>query len=138
MKVKMDHRDSDSTSGAINIADNKTGQVTAEDWFGDRLLEPQVPFYSIVEHDSGNQINSAVFKRIKKEEMSIKGIADNPDIYPRFKPTREMVGVIEKWREQIDELADEFQHGVANISPAKVSKSCTYCDLKPVCRYHLT
>lgn len=137
MKVKMDHRDVDSNTGAINIADNKTGQITADDWFGDRLIEPQMPLYAIIEHDAGNAINSVVFKRIKHDEMSIKGVADDANTYPKFRPNQDMGGVIAKWKLQIDDLADEYQQGVANISPVKETKACTYCALKPVCRYHL-
>ncbi len=137
MKVKMDHRDVDSHTGALNIADNKSGQITPDDWFSNRLIEPQVPLYAIIESDGGNSIGSVVFKRIKHDEMSIKGVANNPDVYPKFRPRQDMTDVIDTWKLQIDELADEYQSGVANISPVKESKACTYCELKPTCRYHL-
>jgi probable DNA repair protein len=137
MKVKMDHRDIDDETKGLNIADNKTGQITVDDWFSDRLLEPQVPLYSIIEAEAGNPLNSIVFKRIKNGEMSVKGVSDDVDAYPKFKPSKGMGGVIGVWKEQIDNLADEYQSGIANISPAKEAKSCTYCELKPACRYYL-
>jgi ATP-dependent helicase/nuclease subunit B len=137
MKVKMDHSDIDDVTKGLNIADNKTGQVTVDDWFSERLLEPQVPLYAIIESEAGNTLNSIVFKRIKNGEMSVKGVSDDGDAYPRFKPASGMDGVIGVWKNQIDDLADEYQTGVANISPAKETKSCTYCALKSACRYHL-
>ncbi len=137
LTVKMDHSDAATDTGFLNIADNKTGQVTPEDWFASRLIEPQLPLYALIEAQAGNSINSVTYKRLKKGDLAVKGIGVNNDAYPKFRSVRDMEGVLDTWRVKIDGLAEEYQSGVANISPASLTKSCTYCPLKSACRYHL-
>jgi len=137
IKVKMDHRDVNE-DGGVNIADNKTGAVTADDWFGERLLEPQVPLYALVEADANNKINSVAFKGIKQDALKVKGVAVDSDTYPKIqnKAPSQMKGILDNWRIQINSIAQEFKSGKANIAPSKVSKSCQYCELKSACRFH--
>jgi ATP-dependent helicase/nuclease subunit B len=138
MKVKMDHVDIDVATNTINLADNKTGQVNTSDWFSPRLLEPQLPLYAMIEVETGNALNSIVFKKVKNGDMSVKGVSATDNAFPKFKPAKPVEGLVPMWKEQIYFLADEYQAGVANISPATVAKACTYCPHKSSCRFHLT
>jgi len=38
------------------------------------------------------------------------------------------------WRQQIDQLAEDFVAGEAVVQPYDLTKSCQYCDLSGICR----
>jgi ATP-dependent helicase/DNAse subunit B len=140
LTVKVDHTDITISEGGVpkvNIADNKSGNVTPNDWFDKaRLMEPQVPLYAIIEQDFGQSIGSVVFKSFKRGKMGNKGIAESQGQAIKVKPIGE-TGIntaVDTWRVQIDELAGEYRSGEASVKPHNVVKSCTYCQNKSICR----
>ncbi|MCF2902061.1 PD-(D/E)XK nuclease family protein [Pseudoalteromonas sp. OFAV1] len=140
LSVTVDHTDETVYSDddvVVNIADNKSGTVTPSDWFDEeRLMEPQVPLYAVIESDSGRKIGSVTFKSFKQGSMGNKGIASDNLLAIGIKPIPEekLSGHIQTWKTQIHDIVDEFKSGLASVNPHKVEKSCTYCNNAPVCR----
>jgi len=42
--------------------------------------------------------------------------------------------VLAGWRQAIERLAQDFMAGEAGVSPKQYPQTCTYCELKPLCR----
>ncbi len=136
LNIKMDHQDRDVEGGFVNIADNKSGKVTPEDWMSDRLLDPQVPLYVVKSHEEGENIGSATFKSIKQGAFATKGLSDESARFIKVKGVgqEKMIGYIEDWSEKLKDLAQEYQNGRAKVMPYHATKSCQYCPLKSICR----
>ncbi|MBF0471797.1 MAG: PD-(D/E)XK nuclease family protein, partial [Gammaproteobacteria bacterium] len=128
--------------GRQMVIDYKTGEVKPSQWFGERPEEPQLPLYSMTVR---GDIAGVLFAQVKAGDMAFKGVAAEgglaPDVksYQELKQTSEAGSwpdVLEDWRVTMERLGEAFRNGEAMVDPKKYPTTCTYCDLKPLCRIH--
>jgi len=123
------------------VIDYKTGSVNPAQWFGERPEEPQLPLYSIVE---GEGICAVLFAQLKAAEMKFSGIVEEADLIPGLPPSRkgplkeateQWPQVLDDWRQTINQLAEDFRQGRAEVDPKKPDTcASSYCELSGLCR----
>lgn len=139
INLRIDRIDTLEEGGELLI-DYKTGEVKASAWFGDRPDEPQLPLYSLAFANGPAGITFAriragdiAFEGVASEEVSIPGVKS----FESLKHTQEAASwdeVLAGWRQTIERLAQDFIDGEAGVNPKQYPQTCTYCELKPLCR----
>ena len=139
INLRIDRIDTLEEGGELLI-DYKTGEVGASAWFGDRPDEPQLPLYSLA---FANGPVGIAFARIRAGDIAFEGVASEEVSIPgvksfeNLKHTQEAASwgeVLTGWRQTIERLAQDFMAGEAEVSPKQYPQTCTYCELKPLCR----
>ena len=134
-------------SGQQVIIDYKTGRASVNDWFKDRPEEPQLPLYYVAldQQQTSDTSNTSpeglAFGFINGKEAKLDGVIEQGGEAVWLEPargTRKMAinswsELQNHWQNVVDQLADEFKSGHAEVSPSSVS-ACKYCDLGEVCR----
>lgn len=120
------------------IIDYKTGSSSVAGWFDTRLTAPQLPIYSLSMQDCHGisyaliKANTYQYKGLCEQNLGIKGIDSVPKSrYSNDNDTWQSLRVT--WQQQIEHLCNEFQHGLASVTPAN-AQSCLFCDLATFCR----
>jgi probable DNA repair protein len=141
LRLRMDRVDH-TASGRL-ILDYKTGKASVRDWEGDRPDQPQLPLYAL----GTAPLGGLGFACISPKKTTIIGLQHREGaFFPRGdergeKMTDPLAQRIEKWREVLTILADEFVSGEARVSPKKGFVTCRNCGLETLCRVaetHLT
>lgn len=146
IKTRMDRLDL-LENGQVVIIDYKTGagiDSVKNIWMGERILEPQLPVYSLATREKTAgvvlaQVNPGAFKfhgiisgdEIKHQGNSLKTPQDleMPDI-------RDMGDVLDYWEANLETINLEIKAGLAVVDPLpqQGKKTCRYCDLAALCR----
>lgn len=126
------------------IIDYKTGKNnTASMWFSMRPDEPQLPLYCIT---NPHLTAGIAFAEIHPDELKWAGISHEDLSIPGIKSLsqlknadatlwQEQVGL---WKRNLTQLADQFYNGHAEVDPKNPKTTCTYCQLKSLCRIYET
>ncbi|MGW8227994.1 MAG: PD-(D/E)XK nuclease family protein [Gammaproteobacteria bacterium] len=139
VQLKIDRID-ELADGRQIVIDYKTGEVKPAQWFGERPDEPQLPLYSMA---VGGDIAGVLFAQVKAGGMAFNGVTAEdglaPDVksYKRLAQTREASSwsdVLRDWRAIMERLGENFRSGEARVDPKQYPDTCTYCELKPLCR----
>ena len=136
IRVLIDRIDLLETGERI-ILDYKTGSSNRPaDWALDRIGNPQLPLYATIDEN----VEGVSFAQVVQNDMGFKGLTRESGVLPRVSGkvrVEQSPETWEEWREHwkasLELLATEIREGVATITPD--AKACTYCDLKPLCRY---
>jgi len=118
--------------------DYKTGTPSLKSWTGDRPEAPQIPLYATVDKDD---CIGAAFGQVRIGESAFKGIADKDGVADGVVSSNSFSGELpeswsaikEHWTERLEELAKEFIHGIATVTP-KSDASCRNCHLSGLCQ----
>jgi ATP-dependent helicase/nuclease subunit B len=131
------------------VIDYKTGAVSPSQWFGDRPEEPQLPLYSMVENTSmaegeDTAISAVLYGQLKAADMKFSGVVAAEGLIPNLPPTRnpqlkeiteQWPQVLVDWQQTINQLAQDFRCGKADVDPKKPGTCATsYCELSGLCR----
>ena len=131
--------------GSFAILDYKTGRPDPDQWFDDRVTEPQLPVYCLdLPHERIAAVLFAVI-RGKRKESGFRGLAREPGTWPGLsrksldailesKGWGSFDAVLDHWGKALTALADAFTRGEAAVDPASYEAACKYCDLVPLCR----
>jgi ATP-dependent helicase/nuclease subunit B len=135
MAVKADRIDRLDSGGEM-IIDYKTGRTSVNDWFGERLNEPQLPLYAVT---SDQQVTAIAFATLRPGDVALKGVSRDNDIAKGIKPGEvDWYAQQGLWRDELTRLGENFRRGHAEVDPKDAytqnSKACAYCDLGPLCR----
>ena len=119
-------------SGGEMIIDYKTGKTSVNDWFGERLNEPQLPLYALAQ---GRATEAITFASLRPEKCAFQGVSKDEAVAKGIVQSKIDWQVQQGlWRDALTNLAQEFRQGRAVVAPKEGAKSCAYCDLGPLCR----
>lgn len=138
VRLRIDRIDTLETGEKLLI-DYKTGEVKTGVWFGERPDEPQLPLYSLAFSEG---LAGMAFARIRVGDVAFKGVAREEVAIPGVKPFEKLKDVQEEswgeilasWRRTMEKLLQDFMAGEAGVNPKQYPQTCTYCELKSLCR----
>ncbi|MCD6582229.1 MAG: PD-(D/E)XK nuclease family protein [Desulfuromusa sp.] len=131
-------------NGSRIVIDYKTGaDLHAEEFLSQPLIEPQLPIYAVADPDF--KADGVVFAKVRRGECRFLGVVKEKGLLGRVRelssyPQAEELGIaawselLVFWRQQLNQLADDFAAGEATVKPYDLNKSCQYCDLSGICR----
>lgn len=112
--LKVDRIDEMAGTGIVML-DYKSGDVSEKKWAGERPGEPQLLVYAVTHSEPVAEIQ---FAKLKPGDMkTVRAAAD-----------------LSRWREVVESLTAEFRNGVAVVHPKEGLKTCSLCNLQPLCR----
>jgi len=140
LRLKLDRVDADD-AGRRMVIDYKTGGKSgATGWLSERLPEPQLPLYAVVEADAGHVPAAVCFAYVRSGELGFAGLAAEDVGMAGVRPWRgqadiaeDWPGLINWWRQQLQALMAEISAGHCAVAP-RDEKACDYCELRAVCR----
>ncbi|MDB6096214.1 MAG: hypothetical protein JWM09_492 [Francisellaceae bacterium] len=124
------------------LIDYKTGQSSTQHWFGERPLDPQLPFYAITRP---HPPVGMVFGMLNAEGVKLQGITKDADLLPGVQnlndirnshKTDNWESQLMQWKEILFKLIDKFIEGQAYVDPIQNEATCRTCHLKTLCRVH--
>jgi hypothetical protein len=98
--------------------------------------------YSVLLDQENDSVAGIAFAQVRTEKPQLIGIADEAIELKNFKSpaqigdeasAKEWPALKTQWREILEQLAQGFIRGDAQVDPKK-AQVCTYCDLASVCR----
>ena len=138
INVKIDRIDNLKGENIL-IIDYKTGKTTIQSWFDERPDEPQLLLYAV-----GVKNPCAIaFAQINPEELSLKAVCSSKEIMADAKEVSEVIQEpltwqqqLDKWQVTLENLADAFYNGNAEVDPKHSLQTCRYCHLQTLCRIY--
>ena len=134
LNVRLDRVD--VVEGGEVLIDYKTGSASPNDWLTSRPDAPQLPLYAILTQE--DQLRGVAFGLVRAGEgRGLKGYATCDGILPKASKLREaptLEAQIERWREVLVALAEEFSSGDARVQPKTYPGSCSHCEQRLLCR----
>ncbi len=150
----------DQIAEGMLLIDYKTGRVSLQHWFGDRLHPIQLPLYGMSQgavYPAGLSFVSLhpeqlgfrgvwngahtwsglrAFGRVSAQQDRKQGIkADKEQDDSQDQSTAlDWSGQWRTWQQQIEHLVLDFANGVAKVDPMEGPKTCMHCALKTLCR----
>ena len=132
LKVQMDRMDQ-VNDGSLLILDYKTGTPHLNQWFGERMEDPQLPIYFSFYRDQ--PLSGLAFAQIHQDQLCFKGIVPHTSTLPHANTWDEYKsGIKVEWQMQLQNLATQLQMGQARPDP--LPGSCSKCHLASVCRIY--
>jgi probable DNA repair protein len=135
LSVRMDRVD--EVEGGEVLIDYKTGDATPNDWLTDRPDAPQLPLYATLSET--DRLKGVAFGLVRAGEgRDLKGYAVGEGVLPgkptRLKEAATLGAQVERWREVLTRLAEEFYAGDARVNPKQYPTTCEYCAQRILCR----
>jgi len=144
LRTRIDRID-ELAEGALAVIDYKTGRPDPRQWFDERVTEPQLPLYCL--DLDAERIAAVLFAvvRSRESECSFKGVARDPDVWPKLAAKGQdklleergwscFDEILAHWRVALPALGDAFVAGQAAVDPVDRQQACKYCDLSSLCR----
>jgi probable DNA repair protein len=135
LNVRMDRVD--EVAGGEVLIDYKTGDASPSDWLTERPDAPQLPLYAIL--SDTDRLHGVAFALVRAGEgKALKGYATAEGVLPgrltklREAPTFE--DQVERWRQVLVRLAEQFHSGDARVDPKQYPQTCEYCEQRILCR----
>ena len=120
-------------SGELLLIDYKTG-LASINWQAEPLLEPQLPFYAVL---NSQEISGLMIAYVTAGVKKITGLAEvsvDCGALGQLKASDEWTQQCQTWLEALNQLATNYFAGVATVQPVKGDTTCRNCDLQAVCR----
>lgn len=138
LNIRIDRIDKNSNGHTILI-DYKTGGIKTNEWFTDRLQEPQLPLYA-----TKMTPDAIAYAEVKKGKSNngLKLLARDNSIIPSqsaidFTKTTQCPdweSLLTRWNIQLTSLAEEFITGKLEVTPFNIDETCRNCGLQTLCR----
>lgn len=127
--------------GTQLLIDYKTGVVSAVGWRGEPLQDPQLPLYTLqLNARNAASVSGIVLARVDSHEPKWVGIGSGAEagfLQNAGRARQDETSwddYLQSWQAAISALDFAFSEGEAAVSPLHGHASCSYCDLKPLCR----
>lgn len=155
LNLRVDRIDLTESNETI-VIDYKTGEANFANCFGERLNEPQLPIYCLLEKDL--KPLGVAFGVVKPTgECNFIGITYSEKVLPRIHSVENQKSLLSKfniecklkleqhslwqtlidyWKHNLANLTKEFMSGVALVSPKNGLPTCRNCHLTSLCRIH--
>lgn len=133
LEVRVDRVD-ELLDGRHIVLDYKTGIVDKKAWIGERMREPQLPFYCTI-HEAAPA--GVVFAQVRAGSSGFTGLlqeASLPVLTAAASDGDSLSAQIPLWRHHLADLATRFREGDAEVDPQK--GACKFCALAGLCRVH--
>jgi len=138
LSVRMDRVD--LVEGGEVLIDYKTGLASPSEWLTDRPDAPQLPLYAIL--SNAEQLQGIAFGFVRAGDgRTLQGYEARNGILPkpvRLKEAATLSMQIERWREVLVKLAEEFYRGEARVRPKNYPGTCDRCGQRLLCRLDVT
>lgn len=139
-KIRIDRIDT-LMDGREILMDYKTGTVALSNWFGERMDEPQLPFYALSREVKPSGLVFAVIKAatieyigLTEENAILPGVKNCEEAAKRYDCQDSLEEQYRSWQEAIIQLSKEFSQGLASVQPKDDLNSCRTCALPLFCR----
>jgi probable DNA repair protein len=135
LSVRMDRVD--EVEGGEVLIDYKTGDASPNDWLTERPDAPQLPLYAIL--SEADRLRGVAFGLVRAGEgRGLKGYAVGEGVLrgkpAKLKEAATFEAQVERWREVLVALAEEFAAGDARVRPKQYPRTCEYCKQRTLCR----
>ena len=132
-------------SGRRLVIDYKTGMTRVGSWLGERLDDPQLPIYALLD-EAVEGIAFARLKRDDKDALAFDALGENLGLPGKPAALADQLARLGEgvedwaslrllWRQRLEGLANEYAAGEARVQPSV--RACRTCDLDSVCRFAL-
>ncbi len=134
LSVRMDRVD--VVEGGEVLIDYKTGVASPGDWLTDRPDAPQLPLYAILA--PAEQLQGVAFGLVRAgDACALRGYQAVDGVLPnavKLKEAATLEAQIERWRDVLVRLAEEFHRGDARVRPKRYPGTCERCAHRLLCR----
>jgi RecB family exonuclease len=117
------------------IIDYKTGVAKPGDWLSERPDAPQLPLYAVL--SDAVQLEAIAFAQVRAgKDMGLQGFATNEASgirMPKQRPAS-LEEQMDKWRQVLTSLAEDFSNGDARVRPKSFPLTCAHCAQRLLCR----
>lgn len=136
--------------GSRMLIDYKTSPTHIQAWLHERLLQPQLPLYTL---SSGEHYFAGIaFAQLYAGKIGFNGLhaeyLDTDSYFPAgvisvadykkdLTAPKTWEALLSRWRDILQKLAVDFQNGYASVDPADAGVPCKTCDLSTLCRIKL-
>jgi ATP-dependent helicase/nuclease subunit B len=140
VKLRIDRVD-ELEDGQKFIIDYKTRENNSQAyWFEERIAEPQLPLYSMLDPDNTIAI---AFAEIHPRSVEFVGVCENDIGIAGIKTLHKIKSAkqttwneqIQSWKNILEKLSDDFHQGIAETNPKK-EQTCEQCGLQSLCRIY--
>jgi RecB family exonuclease len=138
LSVRMDRVD--EVNGGEVLIDYKTGFASPNDWLTERPDAPQLPLYAIL--SDVERLKGVAFGLVRAGDgREMKGYASEQGLLPgnptKMKEAATLRAQVDRWREVLTGLAEQFYSGDARVHPKSYPKSCGRCGQRILCRLYV-
>ncbi len=134
LSVRMDRVD--LVEGGEVLIDYKTGPASPNEWLTPRPDAPQLPLYATL--TQADRLQGVAFGLVRAgEDRGLKGYAVGDGVLPKASKLKEaptLQAQVERWREVLVTLAEEFYSGDARVRPKTYPGTCAHCGQRLLCR----
>lgn len=150
MDMTVDRID-ELADGRVVVTDYKTSRsLSVAAWNPPRPEQPQLPLYAVQLQQNQQQVAAVMFAQLSPGLVQPVGLTTDTEIMDglalgdaneseakagRYQPN--LATLLPQWETELKSLATDFANGEAGVLP-KDPSSCSYCDLKPLCRIDFT
>jgi probable DNA repair protein len=137
LNVRIDRVD--VTEDGEIIVDYKTGAAKSSQWQSERPDEPQLPLYAVLSAEANPETPLAdlAFAQVRAgKEMGLESyhrkITAEKESAKR--PGMALESQLLEWRRVLEDLADKFHRGEAQVDPKNYPTTCLHCAQRILCR----
>lgn len=141
LHLRVDRIDA-TRDGGLVLIDYKTGNVSINSWLGERLEQPQLPLYNLV---NNARVAATCFAVVNAGQCEFKGIGKPANLLPKLTGYGEKYGgkkvpdadtLQQQWRESLTSLAEEIKAGYAAVDFSRPGDINRQAELLPLNRYY--
>ena len=141
LKLRLDRVDR-LNDGSLLVIDYKSGDVSPGAWELPRPEDVQLPLYAGFAVDPGEELGGLVFAKVRPGKNEFAGRVGNAQatLLRNLSAGSNLIKVpftVEElldWRDCIEQLAEDFVAGKAEVDPRDYPETCERCDLQSLCR----